>query len=203
MVDHKTTGYGNPILYTPNNIKYEDLMHDVYAASLSGIAPKKNNNEIWMPILGYNTTVENRGGRTIIVREYNDAEILIHQETLVKDCLVGKVFEWYDDGSKKEIANYIDGRQHGLYSQWYANGILKHQGRWITDALEFNRNVGRHSWNYENGNPKVITLFTAAGRVKETTVYYENGQKQRETKYKRQKTVCNNHWKSDGTLIKV
>ncbi len=64
----------------------------------------------------------------------------------------------HENGGKKLIVNFKDGKEHGEYSLWYENGKLMHQANY-----EDGQYSGAVSWWDENGT-KASEGFYAAGK---------------------------------------
>ena len=81
----------------------------------------------------------------------------------------GKVVFYHDDGKKKKEGTFKDGKEDGLYTEWYENGQKDYEGTYKDGEL--------------NG---------------EWTYWHENGQKSDEITYKDGKEIDYKAWDSDG-----
>jgi antitoxin component YwqK of YwqJK toxin-antitoxin module len=87
--------------------------------------------------------------------------------------------EWYESGNKLTEVNYKDGKMEGVGTLWYENGKKQ---------TESNYKNGKHNglWKhwFENGQKKGEGNFKDGKPNGLATLWYENGQKQRETNFK-------------------
>ena len=69
---------------------------NVFIAKLSGIAEYKNKNEMWY--------------------ENNENKVTI--EFLNDSISIVKVRKYYENGNKKWVENYLNGKRHGKFISW-------------------------------------------------------------------------------------
>ncbi len=103
------------------------LLHDAYAAYLSGLTTKKNENEIWWKTKdGYKITVElvNLRLEKYIVRDYYDDGSLWSEENYRKGQLHGRRVSYFKNGKLRCEENYYNSQLHGLYKEYYEDGSL-------------------------------------------------------------------------------
>lgn len=77
---------------------------------------------------------------------------------------------YYENGNKKHITNYFEGKLHGSCLSWHFNGQLKE------DTL-YNQNKRlSKSCYFPTGNIELIEVYNEDGTGKSVKMWYENGQ---------------------------
>lgn len=93
---------------------------------------------------------------------------------------VGTEIHWYDTGVKKlEISYDNEGLASGICKEYYANGILKSEGKYEKDLEE-----GLHKWYFQNEDLDQTIVYVKGlpnGKVKH---YYEGGKMKMNADYK-------------------
>lgn len=96
----------------------------------------------------------------------------------VKGKLHGKNESWYKNGQRKEISNWSNGNQNGLFEYFYENGKPEERTNWVNGKTE-----GKSESWYEDGKQKNIKFFKSDlmdGNLKQ---WYTNGQMQLEANF--------------------
>jgi antitoxin component YwqK of YwqJK toxin-antitoxin module len=65
------------------------------------------------------------------IHYYKSVEAAFYHEITYNTIYTGKYCVWLDDGSKYAEYNFVDGKQHGIYTEWYENG---HYVEWSEDG---------------------------------------------------------------------
>ena len=109
----------------------------------------------------------------------------------------GVLVERYPDRHLKSLAQYVDGRQHGIAESWFSNGatdeIRHYQHGWKD---------GEHRGWWSNGKPRFVFQFK--DQVYEGTCqeWYENGQPYRVNHYVAGEEVGRQQlWYEDGKIL--
>ena len=85
-------------------------------------------------------------------------------------CINGEYNEWHEDGSKKTVRNYKDGKSSGISTTWYKNGKIE-------TFAEFKDGLWNGEYNawYDNGN-KMYEIFFKNNKRHGTRIdYHPNG----------------------------
>jgi antitoxin component YwqK of YwqJK toxin-antitoxin module len=93
----------------------------------------------------------------------------------VNRIMDGKVSYWFENGNKKAIKNYVKGSVEGESFQWYENGNTKSVVNYLNGRME-----GENTQWYENGNKKSITNYVKGRPDGKEYHWYENGNKKME-----------------------
>lgn len=130
-------------------------------------------------------------------RIWNEVNQLLLEVSYKNDLPVGIMHSYYDNGQLKERGEFAeDGKRHGLYEEFYENGVLKlclhykdnnvHgkvQGWYEDKSLAYLRHfengvpVGEQiEYHRFTGNPSRISYFNSDGHMDgEQRTFYENG----------------------------
>lgn len=94
--------------------------------------------------------------------------------------VTGTETHWYDTGVKKLEVNYdADGLASGICKEYYSNGILKSEGKYVKDLEE-----GMHKWYFKDGGLDQTVDYKgglAEGKVKH---YFQSGKIKMDGDYK-------------------
>jgi antitoxin component YwqK of YwqJK toxin-antitoxin module len=90
--------------------------------------------------------------------------------------------EYYDNGQKKEEANYKDGKKDGLRTLWHKNGQKMYEGNYRDGKVE---GVWTH-W-YDNSQKKEEANYKDGKKEGLRTLWHKNGQKKLAEHYKDEK----------------
>ena len=102
-------------------------------------------------------------------------EVKPYKKVYMGDLLNGKKEgRWknyyHSTGKKSEDFNFKNGKEVGLFTEWYENG----QKKW--------------EWTYKDGKQDGVETY-----------WFDNGQKKSETTYKDGKKISNKEWNEDGS----
>ena len=86
---------------------------------------------------------------------------------------------FYENGNKKEVSIYKEGKLDGLRTFYYENGNKKEVSNYTAGELD-----GVYNSFYENGNKEVISNYKSWKLNGLRTLYYENGNKKEVCIYK-------------------
>ena len=84
------------------------------------------------------TTVreENSSHRKLLLNERVDSNQKLVMLDTKPISLEGTKFDWFEDGSKKQELNYVDGKKNGIFKKWYPNGQLEKKGGFKDDRFD-------------------------------------------------------------------
>jgi len=92
----------------------------------------------------------------------------------------GKVYELYLNRKKEYEIDFLNGKEHGLYTSWYQNGQKKAETNYKDGKLD-GLAIGWH----ENGQKHIERNYKDGKRVDGLSVeWHDNGQKQKEVSFK-------------------
>ena len=112
---------------------------------------------------------------TNVIQVRNDVAYLPDEN----EPFTGRYEEYYStNGQKKSETNYEDGKQSGLFTNWYENGQKKSETNYIEGKVN-----GLYSLWYENGQKKTEINYKDGEVNGMFTWWYENGEKMSETNY--------------------
>lgn len=83
----------------------------------------------------------------------------------------GSRTEWYEDGEKKEEAEYSNGKKNGVFKSWYPNGQIEREGTMVNDRWS-----GDYREWYENGQLCVSGKYVDGKREGEWIFFQEEGE---------------------------
>jgi len=105
--------------------------------------------------------------------------------------------EWYENGQKKKKETYKDGEEVGKWTYWYENG-QKMKGE--TYRYRDGEEVGKWTQWYENGQKMYEVNYKDGWKDGLYTSWYKNGQKLKEETYKDGKLISHKEWNEDGSV---
>jgi len=132
----------------------------------------------------------------------------------------GKVYQLYPNGQKEYEADFWNGKEDGLQTEWYENGQKKEEGiwkngeqdvlqtRWYENGQKKNEANGKDGkmdglWSewYENGQKKVETNYKDGKMDGLVVEWHENGQKKGEATFKDDEPISGKFWNSKGEPV--
>jgi len=102
----------------------------------------------------------------------------------------GKWTEWYENGQKKEEAEYLNGKQNGKWTGWYENGQIGYEGEYLNGKIN-----GKWTFWYEDGWIESEGEFLNGKRNNKWTYWYKEY-------LNRIKYVFWNFWYHNGQIKK-
>lgn len=84
----------------------------------------------------------------------------------------GEVKIWFENGQIKEISNWKEGIQDGMYQTYYENGQPQEKVNWINDKRD-----GKSERWHENGQKSEVMFFKLGIEDGEVLQWYPNGNK--------------------------
>ena len=106
--------------------------------------------------------VENREGNETVQMQSSE----VANEKLVN----GVKTEYYQDGTKKEECEYLEGKKNGIFKNWYPNGQLEREGMMVNDRWS-----GEYWEWYDNGKVRVSGRYLEGKRDGEWLFFSEEG----------------------------
>ena len=103
--------------------------------------------------------------------------------------------EWYDNGQLELEGNYLNGKEHGLWTSYRENGTLRYTAMYL-----FGKTNGLVHEYWENGNTKVLGFYKDGIRTGESR-YYENRGLQYRMQYKDGERISQQCWNEQGNEI--
>jgi len=91
----------------------------------------------------------------------------------------GLWIEWYENGQKKSLVNYSDGKLNGDSLSWYDDGREAYTGSFKNDKKD-----GIHTAWYKNRQTRSLATFHNGIQFGNYNEWFENGQKKVEGFYK-------------------
>lgn len=91
----------------------------------------------------------------------------------INDKIEGQNKIWHSNGQIKEISNWRNGLQNGLYESFYENGKPESRTNWINDKAE-----GKSEWWYSSGQKKNIMFYKSNALDGNNKQWYPNGKLQ-------------------------
>ena len=79
--------------------------------------------------------------------------------------------EYYQDGTKKEECEYLEGKKNGIFKNWYPNGQIEREGTMVNDRWS-----GDYREWYENGQLCVSGKYVDGKREGEWIFFQEEGE---------------------------
>jgi antitoxin component YwqK of YwqJK toxin-antitoxin module len=116
-----------------------------------------------------------------------------HSDT--KELFSGKVYSNHMGGNKWVEHTYKDGKENGLFTEWYENGQMSYEGIYKDGELD-----GLHIEWYDNGQKLAIRTYKDGKLDGLITKWYENGQKESEVNYKDEEIISEKWWNEDGSV---
>ncbi len=114
----------------------------------------------------------------------NEGEVTEHKKIFNKKTpirLEGPKIERFEDGTKKQVLNYTDGKKNGVFQRWFSNGQLEKSGSYKDDRfdgfLEAWNEEGVRKWTgfYRNGKQHgEWILFDKSGNPM-PAIYFKDG----------------------------
>ena len=104
-------------------------------------------------------------------------------------------WKWYNNGQKRQVEPYKDGKFNGLFQWWYENGQKNFEETYKAgqkDGLSI-------SW-HENGQKRFEGSYKDDKRYGIFQWWYENGQKDSERTYKDGELISEKIWNQDGSV---
>ena len=133
--------------------------------TFSGFSQSLNDKKIYLDSLSNETIEGNHKYYKIIKDYYNNQKeykisIYYKNDKLKKEMMlngkdgglpIGEEINYYENGGKKNVINYFNGRPTGITSCWYENGNKKLDGEYIEDKKSFSAELKINQfWNIEN-----------------------------------------------------
>ena len=88
------------------------------------------------------STNDDKSNGTILCKDRNETIELVFDQIENGPGLTGKIkfegikMEKFEDGSNKEMLNYVGGQKNGLFQKWFSNGQLERRGNFKDDRLD-------------------------------------------------------------------
>ncbi len=100
---------------------------------------------------------------------------------------------WFENGDVRTIQSYRYGQPHGLWAHWFASGVHASTGH-------FDQGKRDGLWEewYPDGKPRVSVEFDLGTQVGTTTTWFENGNKKREEVFEDDVAVHRTLWFRNG-----
>ena len=114
-----------------------------------------------------------------------------HSDT--KELFSGKVYSNHMGGNKWVEHTYKDGKENGLFTEWYENGQMSYEGIYKDGELD-----GLHIEWYDNGQKLAIRTYKD-GNLRFSTWWYENEQMKSKGTYKDGEKISGKGWNEDGS----
>ena len=114
-----------------------------------------------------------------------------HSDT--KELFSGKVYSNHMGGNKWVEHTYKDGKEDGLFTEWYENGQMSYEGIYKDGELD-----GLHiEWD-DNGQKLAIRTYKD-GNLRFSTWWCENEQMKSKGTYKDGEKISGKGWNEDGS----
>ena len=108
----------------------------------------------------------------------------------------GKWVSYYHSTGKKRLEYYYkDGKEDGLFTEWYENGQKSYE-----ETYKDGKEDGLYTMWYENGQKSSEGTFKNGIGGGVITEWYENGQKKKEETYKDGNLISEKRWNEDGSV---
>lgn len=109
----------------------------------------------------------------------------------------GRYTEWYENGGLAKEGRFVKGNPHGTWSTWYPDGKRKSEKNY-----DHGRRHGQARFWYGHGQLKRQVHFKDGAKHGRETEWYENGDKKWEAEYVRGAIQWFDSWGAGGQLIK-
>lgn len=122
------------------------------------------------------TTNDDKSNGTILRKDRNETIELVFNQGEKRPSLTGKIkfegikMEKFEDGSNKEMLNYVGGQKNGLFQKWFSNGQLERRGNFKDDRLD-----GLIEAWHPNGSPDWIGHYKDGVRNGKWTFFDKEG----------------------------
>ena len=108
----------------------------------------------------------------------------------------GKGFKLHEIGQKAYEVSFKDGKEQGVITTWYANGLKKAESNWENGKKE-----GLFTEWYENGQKQLEGRFKNGQQEGLLTAWHEDGLKQMEGMFKEGEPISSKYWNSKGEEV--
>ena len=120
--------------HSENIIKMDSLQFEGSYSSGSPIGIHKHWYE-YSGVISQQITYTNEKNYSGISYHENGKKSM--QYTVVYSLKEGVEYTWYNNGVKKRVVNYKNGKLHGSYKEWYSNGNLKFEKNYVNGKEVF------------------------------------------------------------------
>jgi len=100
---------------------------------------------------------------------------------------------WHENGQKKSVKTFKDGKKDGLSTYWHENGQKLYEEIYKDGKLD-----GLHTFWVENGKKKKEVTYKDGKKDGLSTLWYKNGQKSQEETYKYGEKISRKCFDFDG-----